>query len=107
LTNPRFLPQGVGVLLNYQTNVFYILTFMLWAVLALQMPLLMEILLALNILQRKQVLRASRYIVVFIFVISAIITPPDVISQLGIALPLIFFYFLALLIAKIFKFGEG
>jgi sec-independent protein translocase protein TatC len=106
LTNPRFLPQSVGVLLNYQTNVFYILTFMLWSVLALQMPLLMEILLALNILKRKQVFKASRYILVFIFVIAAIITPPDVISQLGIALPLTFFYFLALLIAKIFKFGE-
>jgi sec-independent protein translocase protein TatC len=107
LTNPRFLPKSVGVLLNYQTNVFYILTFMLWSVLALQMPLLMEILLALNILRRRQVIRATRYIIVFIFVIAAIITPPDVISQIGVALPLTFFYFLALLIAKIFKFGEG
>jgi sec-independent protein translocase protein TatC len=96
----------VVFLLNYQANVFYILTFILWAVLAFQFPLLMEILLVMNILKRKQVLRASRFVVVGIFIISALITPPDFISQLGVALPLMFFYFLALLVAKIFKFGE-
>jgi sec-independent protein translocase protein TatC len=106
LTNPYFVPESVGFLLNYQTNVFYILSFILWAVLAFQIPLLMEILLVLNVLKRRQVLRASRYIIVVIFFLSAIITPPDFISQLGVALPLVFFYFLALLIAKIFKFGE-
>jgi sec-independent protein translocase protein TatC len=106
LTNPRFVPESVGFLLNFQTNVFYILSFILWAVLALQAPLLMEILLFLNVLKRRQVLRASRYIIVGIFVLAAVITPPDFISQLGVALPLIAFYFLALLIAKIFKCGE-
>jgi sec-independent protein translocase protein TatC len=107
LTNPYFVPQNVGFLLNYQTNIFYVLSFILWAVLALQAPLLMEILLVLNVLKRKQVLRASRYIIVGIFILAAIITPPDFISQLGVALPLLFFYFFALFIAKIFKFGEG
>jgi sec-independent protein translocase protein TatC len=106
LTNPYFVPESVGFLLNYQANVFYILSFILWAVLAFQTPLLMEILLVMNVLKRKQVLHASRYIIVGIFIIAAIITPPDFISQLGVALPLIFFYFLALLVAKIFKFGE-
>jgi sec-independent protein translocase protein TatC len=107
LTNPYFVPKNVGFLLNYQLNMFYVLSFILWAVLALQAPLLMEILLVLNILKRKQVLYASRYIIVGVFILAAIITPPDFVSQLGVALPLIFFYFLALLIAKIFKFGEG
>jgi sec-independent protein translocase protein TatC len=106
LTNPYFVPKSVGFLLNYQTNVFYILSFILWAVLAFQAPLLMEILLALNVLKRKQVFRASRYILVGIFIAAAIITPPDFVSQLGVALPLTFFYFFALLVAKIFKFGE-
>ncbi|QQO10001.1 twin-arginine translocase subunit TatC [Breznakiella homolactica] len=107
LTNPYFVPEGVGYLLNYQTNIFYVFSFILWSVLALQTPLLMEILLIMNVLKRKQVLKASRYIIVGIFIVAAIITPPDFVSQLGVALPLVFFYFLALLIAKIFKFGEG
>jgi sec-independent protein translocase protein TatC len=107
LTNPYFVPQTVGFLLNYQTNVFYLLTFILWAVLALQLPLVMEILLVMNILKRRQVWKATRFIIVGFFILAAIVTPPDVISQIGVAVPLITFHFLALLIAKIFKFGEG
>lgn len=41
-----------------------------------------------------------------IFIISALVTPPDFISQISIALPLITLYFLTILIAKIFRFGE-
>jgi len=107
LTNPYFVPEGVGFLLNYETNVFYVFSFILWSVAALQMPLVLEMLLMFNVLKRKQVFRASRYVIVGIFILAAIITPPDFISQLGVALPLTLLYFLAILVAKIFKFGEG
>ena len=107
LTNPYFVPGTVGFLLNYQTNIFYLLSFMLWAVLALQIPLIMEILMAMNILKRRHVWKATRFIIVGCFILSAIVTPQDIVSQIGVAVPLIFFHFLALLIAKIFKFGEG
>jgi sec-independent protein translocase protein TatC len=107
LTNPYFVPKGVGYLLNYQSNIFYVFSFILWSCLAFQLPLIMELLLMMNVLKRKTVFRASRFVIVGIFVFAAIITPPDFISQLGVALPMILLYFLALLIAKIFKFGEA
>ena len=107
LTNPYFVPATVGFLLNYQTNVFYLLSFIFWAVLALQLPLIMEILLAMNVLKRRQVWKATRFIVVGCFLLAAIVSPPDIASQIGIAIPMIALHFLALLIAKIFKFGEG
>lgn len=106
LTNPVFVPDGVGLLLNYQANIFYVLSFILWSLVALQLPVVLEILLVFNVLSRKKVFRASRFVIVGIFVIAAIVTPPDFVSQLGIALPLILLYFLAILIAKIFRFGE-
>ena len=107
LTNPYFVPGTVGFLLNYQTNIFYLLSFMLWAVLTLQLPLIMEILLAMNVLKRRQVWKATRFIVVGCFLLAAIVTPPDIASQMGVAIPLVCFHFFALLIAKVFKFGEG
>jgi len=107
LTRPLFVPETVGIVLNYYNNIFYILTFILWAVLALQAPILMEILLILNVLKRRKVWQAIRYIIVGIFLLSAVVTPPDLVSLFGIAVPLTVFFFLALLIAKIFKFGEG
>lgn len=107
LTSAPFVPEGVGYLLNYKQNIFYVFSFILWSLAALQTPLILEVLLMFNIVNRKQVFHASRFVIVGIFVLAAIITPPDFISQLGVALPLTVLYFLALLLAKIFKFGEG
>jgi len=107
LTNPFFVPVSVGFLLNYESNIFYLLSFMLWSVLALQIPLIIEILMAMNVLKRRQVWKATRFIIVGCFILAAIVTPPDIASQAGVAVPLVCFHFLSILIAKIFKFGEG
>ena len=107
LTSAGFIPEDIGLLLNFSKNIFYILHFLFITVLLFQLPIFLEALLAMNIIKRSFLMKGSRFIVVIIFVLSAILTPPDLISQISIALPLIILYFLAILIAKIFKFGEG
>ena len=106
LTAAGFIPDNVGLLLNYGRNVFYIFQFLLVTVVLFQLPILIEILMILNLVQRKTLVRASRFVVVGVFVLSAILTPPDFVSQLSLALPLVALYFLAILIARIFHFGE-
>lgn len=44
--------------------------------------------------------RSFRYAVVIIFIIAAIVTPPDIISQLLLAVPMVVLYGLAILILK-------
>jgi sec-independent protein translocase protein TatC len=44
-----------------------------------------------------------RYAIVGMFVLAAVITPPDVISQVGLALPLILLYEGSIIAAKIFR----
>lgn len=108
LTGSDFVPKGVGLLLNFNQNVFYVVNFLLYGMLTFQLPIVLEILLYLNVISRRTLLRHSRIAIIVIFIISAIVTPtPDVINQLFIAGPLLFFYFVTLLIAYIFKFGEG
>jgi sec-independent protein translocase protein TatC len=108
LAGSLYIPKDVGVLLNYHKSISYILMFMLWAVITFQTPLVLVILLALNVLKRSAVLRSSRYVIIMIFVVAAMVTPSvDPISQCAIALPLIILYFTVILIAKILKFGEG
>jgi Sec-independent protein secretion pathway component TatC len=107
LTDSAFIPAGVGVLLNFQQSITYVLAFLLWSVITFQSPLVLEILLAMNVLDRRKVFRASRFVIVVIFIIAAIVTPSvDPISQCAIALPLIILYFLVILVAKICRFGE-
>jgi len=108
LTNSVFIPKGVGVLLNYQQSIGYVLSFLLWAIITFQAPLILEILLALNVLKRKAVFKASRFVIVGIVVLAAVITPSvDPVSQLSIAAPLVILYFMAILVAKILRWGEG
>ena len=42
-----------------------------------------------------------KYAIVFIFILAAILTPPDVLSQFLMAIPLVLLYGLSIVIAKI------
>ena len=107
LTSSGFIPKDVGFILNFGKNIFYIFRFLLVTLILFQLPIVLEVLLVMGLVKRKTLLRASRYIIVLIFVLSATLTPPDFISQVSLALPLIVLYFLTILIARLFRFGEG
>lgn len=106
LTNAGFVPQKVGMLLNFGTNIFYILRFLMATIILFQIPVILEVLLVMGLLKRRALVRVSRLAIVGIFVTAAVLTPPDFISQLSLALPMILLYFLTILVAKIFRFGE-
>ena len=107
LTGSGFIPENVSLMLNFGKNIFIIFQFLLAALLIFQLPLILELLLILNIIKRKTLLKAGRYIIVGIFILSAIVTPPDWLSQTAFAIPLAALFYLTILIAKIFKFGEA
>lgn len=64
------------------------------------LPLLLLLLNTAGIVSRDQLVAARRYVIVGITVVAAIVTPPDVISQLMLAIPLWLLYESALLIMR-------
>ena len=64
---------------------------------AFLLPVLLMLLERAGIVTRAQLKGARRYMIVAVFVIAAIFTPPDVISQLMLAIPLILLYELTLI----------
>lgn len=56
------------------------------------LPVLLLLLNRAGIVSREQLVLARRYVVVSIFVVAAIATPPDVISQLMLAVPLMILF---------------
>lgn len=64
------------------------------------LPVLLLLLNRAGIVTREQLAAARRYVVVAVFAVAAIITPPDVISQIMLAVPLILLFEGSLLLMK-------
>ncbi|MEO6152196.1 MAG: twin-arginine translocase subunit TatC [Croceibacterium sp.] len=64
------------------------------------LPVLMLLLNRAGIVSKQQAIKARRYVVVGIFVVAAVVTPPDVVSQLMLAVPLLVLYEISLLLMK-------
>jgi sec-independent protein translocase protein TatC len=107
LSRQNFVPQKVGMLLSYAKNMNYIWQLLLLTMMMFQLPILLEVLMIVKVLKRRSVLKATRFIILIIFVLAAIVTPPDFVSQLLVAVPMTVLFFLTIVIAKLFKFGEG
>jgi sec-independent protein translocase protein TatC len=68
--------------------------------LVFEMPVIAFFLGRVGIIDHKMMISGFRYAVVLIFVIAAILTPPDVLSQFLMAIPLVGLYGLSILIVK-------
>jgi len=66
-----------------------------------QMPVLLVLLAKVGIVSSKGLAEKRRYAIIGVFVFAAIVTPPDVISQLGLAIPMLLLYEISILGAKL------
>ncbi len=67
---------------------------------AFELPVILVLLTRIGLLSSAKLSQFRRYAIVLIFVVAAIMTPPDVISQLSLAVPLVFLYEMSIWGAK-------
>lgn len=67
---------------------------------AFQMPVILVLLTRIGLLSSAQLAAFRRYAIVLVFVLAAVLTPPDVLSQICLALPLVLLYEAAILASR-------
>ncbi len=65
-----------------------------------QLPVILSLLARIGIINSEYLRHRRKYVVVIIFAIAAILTPPDPVTQIGLALPLLLLYELSILTVK-------
>jgi sec-independent protein translocase protein TatC len=67
---------------------------------AFQLPLVMVLLNRAGVLARSRVVAMRRYAIIFIVIAAAVLTPPDVVSQILLALPMWALFEISILFMK-------
>jgi sec-independent protein translocase protein TatC len=92
----------LGVQMSTDINNYFnfaITTFLVFG-LSFEVPIVVVMLITCDIIQRATLTRMRPYIIVGAFIFAAIVTPPDVLSQLLLAIPLCLLFELGLFIAQ-------
>jgi sec-independent protein translocase protein TatC len=93
-------------LINIEDYVGFFTKIMFGFGLAFQLPVFAYFLALLGLINDKQLIAWFKYAIVIIFIVAALLTPPDVLTQLLMAGPLIILYGLSIIIVKIVNPAE-
>ncbi|HNV78898.1 MAG TPA: twin-arginine translocase subunit TatC [Thermomonas sp.] len=96
----RVTPDGVAMMTDISSYLDFVLVLFLAFGLAFELPVALVILVLLGWVTPAQLREGRGYAVVGIFVVAAVVTPPDVISQLMLAVPMCLLYEAGILAAS-------
>ena len=71
--------------------------------LSFQLPVILSLLAKVGFVDSNFLKKRRKYVVVIIFAVAAILTPPDPITQIGLAIPLLLLYELSIISVKIIE----
>jgi sec-independent protein translocase protein TatC len=98
----KFTPASVSATPDVASYVESILGLYIAFGLAFQVPIVVMLLTRFNIMTIEKLKEFRGYFVVVAFVIAAVVTPPDVISQLALAIPMCILYEVGIFASKYF-----
>ena len=90
---------GLNTMLSATKYLSFIVAFLLPFGAIFEIPVLVLLLTKMKLITPAQLRKKRRYIILAIFILAAILTPPDVISQVLLALPMLLLYEISILVS--------
>ena len=97
-----FAPASITVMPDIENYLDFVMSMCLAFGATFEVPVVVVILVRMGIVPIEKLREVRSYVIVGAFVISAIVTPPDVVSQLALAIPMCLLYELGLMVAPMF-----
>ena len=98
----RIAPKSISVAPDIEQYLNFVLTMFLAFGVTFEVPVAVVLLARMGVVTLAQLRSVRPYFVVGAFVVAAVVTPPDVVSQLLLAIPMCLLYELGLLAARFF-----
>ncbi|MDB5866320.1 MAG: Sec-independent protein translocase protein TatC [Betaproteobacteria bacterium] len=96
----RIAPKSITVAPDIEQYLNFVLTMFLAFGVTFEVPIVVVLLARMGVVTLEQLKGARPYFIVGAFVVSAVVTPPDVVSQLLLAVPMCLLYEVGLVAAK-------
>ena len=97
-----FAPKSITAAPDIEAYLSFVLTMFLAFGMAFEVPIAVVVLARLGVVSIEQLKHFRGYFIVLAFVVAAIVTPPDVVSQLALAIPMCLLYELGIWAARLF-----
>ncbi|MCM5680706.1 twin-arginine translocase subunit TatC [Schlegelella sp. S2-27] len=97
-----FAPKSITAAPDIEAYLSFVLTMFLAFGLAFEVPIVVVVLARLGMVSIEKLKAFRSYFIVVAFIIAAVVTPPDVISQLALAIPMCLLYEVGIWAAQIF-----
>ena len=98
----NFAPKSITAAPDIEAYLGFVLSMFLAFGAAFEVPVVVVVLARLGIVSLEKLRAFRSYFVVLAFVVAAVITPPDIVSQLALAIPMCLLYEVGLWAAKLF-----
>ncbi|HEX7435092.1 MAG TPA: twin-arginine translocase subunit TatC [Caldimonas sp.] len=97
-----FAPKSVAAMPDIEAYLGFVLTMFIAFGAAFEVPIVVVVLARIGMVSIERLKAFRSYFVVLAFIIAAILTPPDVVSQLALAIPMCLLYEIGIWAAQIF-----
>ena len=98
----QFAPKSITAAPDIEAYLSFVLTMFVAFGAAFEVPIVVIVLARMGIVEIEKLKAFRSYFIVLAFIIAAVITPPDVVSQLALALPMVLLYEVGIWAAGLF-----